>query len=58
MGGRSGVVKAVVVVSALAIMQLEFQQSFLFMVLEVSQIQFNPECRTFQLHAERAGYGG
>ena len=45
------------VASATAIMQLELQQSFLFMILEVPQIQFNPECRTFQMHAERAGYG-
>ena len=34
-GSRSGVAKAVVVASALAIMQLGFQQSFLFMILEV-----------------------
>ena len=47
-----------VVVSAPVIMQLDFQQSFFFMTLEVPQIQFSPECRTFQLHAERAGFGG
>ena len=29
------------VASVLVIMQLEFQQSFLFMILEVPQIQFN-----------------
>ena len=46
------------VASALVIVQLEFQQSFLFMILEVLQIQFNPERGTYQLHAERAGCSG
>ena len=44
---EKGVVKGVVVLT----MQLKFQQSFLFMVLEVLQIQFNSGCRTFQLCA-------
>ena len=56
-GDWSGVVWPRGVASATAIMQLELQQSFLFMILEVPQIQFNPECRTFQMHAERAAYG-
>ena len=38
MGYLSG---AVVVKAVAVIMQLEFQQSFLFMSLEVHQIQFN-----------------
>ena len=33
--------KRVVVAAAPVLMQLEFQQSFLFMILEVPQIQFN-----------------
>ena len=50
-GGRSGVVKTVVVASAPVIMQ----QSFLFIFLEVPQIQFNSECRTCMQSVH--GYG-
>ena len=46
--------KGVVVV----VVQLEFQQSFLFMFLDVPQIQFNSEYRTFQLYADGYGCGG